>query len=224
MVEGERDALLDSRSGSRTRASRAPRGMLVFDIELISHRVPSNAQTVLHGRPAIAALRSSCSAGVLVVGLASPGSAGVGRATSRVKLDGYAEWQPARRAGRRRPARARRPADEVEGQVHDHRRRAARATKCASTASAQPDGAVLAREIDVRPNGKALFETDVQKGTDELEGLWLRNGEAFEADAGGRRCVIGEIEKRGPRVDRVRRPGPAAWRRRTSISRSCAST
>ena len=68
-----------------------------------------------------------------------------------------------------------------------------------------PDGAVLAREIDVRPNGSALFESDVQKGTEELEGLWLRTGQAFEVDNAGRKRVIGEIDKSGPRVERVRR-------------------
>lgn len=68
-----------------------------------------------------------------------------------------------------------------------------------------PSGVVLAGEIDVRPNGTAMFEPQVQEGTTELEGLWLRNGAAFEADANGRKIVIGEIEEQGPRVDRVRR-------------------
>jgi Zn-dependent protease with chaperone function len=69
----------------------------------------------------------------------------------------------------------------------------------------RPDGVVLAREIDVRPNGMALFENEVQSGTNELEGLWLRSGEAFEEDPEGRKKPIGEIERHGARVDRVRR-------------------
>jgi Zn-dependent protease with chaperone function len=69
----------------------------------------------------------------------------------------------------------------------------------------QPDGWVLAREIDVRPNGAALFETDVQKGTDDLEGLWLRAGAAFEGDGRGNKKVIGDIERDGARVGRVER-------------------
>jgi Zn-dependent protease with chaperone function len=68
----------------------------------------------------------------------------------------------------------------------------------------QPTGEVLALEIDVRPNGTALFEPEVQQGTNELEGLWLRNREAFEADATGKKKTIGEIEETGPRVARVR--------------------
>jgi hypothetical protein len=68
----------------------------------------------------------------------------------------------------------------------------------------QASGEVLAREIDVRPNGTAMFEPEVQKGTDELEGLWLRNRAAFEADRSGKKIEIGEIEEAGRRVERVR--------------------
>jgi Domain of unknown function (DUF5666)/Peptidase family M48 len=68
----------------------------------------------------------------------------------------------------------------------------------------QPDGSVLATEIDVRPNGTALFEPEVLQGTNELEGLWLRNRTAFEADANGKKIEIGDIEEAGRNVDRVR--------------------
>jgi hypothetical protein len=69
----------------------------------------------------------------------------------------------------------------------------------------QPDGAILAREIDVRENGTAFFERDVQQGSNTLEGLWLRNGTAFEGDARGRRVVLGEVSRDGPEVTRIRR-------------------
>jgi Zn-dependent protease with chaperone function len=68
----------------------------------------------------------------------------------------------------------------------------------------QPTGDVLAVEIDVRANGTALFEPEVQQGSNELEGLWLRNRAAFEADGAGKKVTIGEIEETGPRVARVR--------------------
>ena len=68
----------------------------------------------------------------------------------------------------------------------------------------QASGDVLALEIDVRPNGNALFENEVQQGTNELEGLWLRNRAAFEADGSGKKVEIGEIEESGRRVQRVR--------------------
>jgi Zn-dependent protease with chaperone function len=68
----------------------------------------------------------------------------------------------------------------------------------------QSSGVVLAREIDVRPNGSALFENEVQHGTNELEGLWLKNRAAFEADSKGKKIAIGDIQEAGPRVERVR--------------------
>jgi Zn-dependent protease with chaperone function len=73
------------------------------------------------------------------------------------------------------------------------------------TGTRQPDGTVLASDIDVRPNGDAWFESAVQLGTDELEELWVRNGQAFEGDPRGRRIVFGEIDKDSHEVDRVRR-------------------
>src|SRR5262245_14962335 len=71
-------------------------------------------------------------------------------------------------------------------------------------ATREPDGTLVASEVDVRPNGAALFESDVQHGTDALEGLWLQDGQAFEGDASGRKLVIGEVHKDGREVERVR--------------------
>jgi Zn-dependent protease with chaperone function len=141
-------------------------------------------------------------AGALIVGLTA-GFPTVA-AQSSVRLDGYAEW---RKPGIVVVDGQRVRADQHtkwEGAVatvdavplgHEVRVRGAR----------QADGAVLASEIDVRPNGMALFEGEVRSGTDELEGLWLRSGEAFEADSRGRKTVIGEVEREGRSVDRVRR-------------------
>ena len=141
-------------------------------------------------------------AGVLIVGL----TAGLPTVTAQtaIRLDGYAEW---RKAG----------VLVVDGQ----RVRADERTKWKGPVTAisavplghevrvkgdrQADGIVRAYEIDVRPNGTALFENEVRTGTDELEGLWLRSGEAFEADGGGRMKVIGEVAREGRAVDRVRR-------------------
>jgi Zn-dependent protease with chaperone function len=121
-----------------------------------------------------------------------------------VRLDGYAEW---RRSGSivvdgqrvQADANTRWKGDSKStGSIplgHEVRVRGGRS----------PDGTVLAREIDVRPNGSALFEDEVQKGTNELEGLWLRSGQAFEVDARGQRKVIGEVSRDGRSVDRVRR-------------------
>jgi Zn-dependent protease with chaperone function len=126
------------------------------------------------------------------------------RAQESLKLDSYAEW--------------RRPGELV---VDGQRVRADERTKWKGKfkqiddvpvghevrvhGSRQPDGSILAREIDVRPNGTALFEPEVQQGTTELEGMWLRAGEAFEADARGGKKAIGEIERDGPKVARIER-------------------
>lgn len=70
----------------------------------------------------------------------------------------------------------------------------------------QANGTVLAREIDVRPNGDdALFEEDVLKGTTELEEAWLEDMMAFEPGEGDEIEEIGEVEDDGPRVARVQR-------------------
>jgi Zn-dependent protease with chaperone function len=125
-------------------------------------------------------------------------------AQSGVKLDGYAEW--------------RRGADLI---VDGQRVRADAATgwrgkyariaevnigdEVRVTGNRVADGAVVAREIDVRPNtSTALFESDVMAGTNQIEMAWRNNSQAFEADAKGRKVVIGEIENDGGRVDRLR--------------------
>jgi len=142
-------------------------------------------------------------AGLVVVGLVA-GTGGVSAEDGAIKLDSYAEWKlPGALVvdGQKVVADAQ---TKWKGKFtsldavpvgHEVRVQGMR----------QPSGAVLAREIDVRPNGSALFENEVQKGTDELEGLWLRNGEAFEADSKGKKIAIGEIEKEGRHVQRVQR-------------------
>ena len=139
---------------------------------------------------------------VLVVGLA----AGQPRlsAAQGVHLDSYAEWK--------------REGDLV---VDGQRVRATPKTKWKGTHTSigdvplgdevrvhgirQPDGVVLATEIDVRPNGpNALFEAVVRNGTDQLEAAWTERKLAFEPAANGKIKTIGEVADEGPQVDRVR--------------------
>jgi metalloendopeptidase OMA1, mitochondrial len=138
----------------------------------------------------------------LVVGL----TAGVPELSAQgaVKLDGYAEWKPATGVL---------VVDAQRVRVNDRTKWKGEYRRVDDvplgyevrvSGARQPDGTVLAREIDVRPNGSALFESDVQQGTAQLEGLWLQSGSAFEADQQGRKKVIGEIERDGRRVNRVR--------------------
>ena len=141
-------------------------------------------------------------AGVLLIGLTA--GLPISAAQDSIRLDGYAEWRRAglivvdgQRVRADQSTRWKGAPTSIEEVPLGHEVRV-RGTR-------HQDGTVLARHIDVRPNGDALFETDVQNGTDELEGLWLRSGEAFEVDARGRKKVIGEVSRDGRSVDRVRR-------------------
>lgn len=70
----------------------------------------------------------------------------------------------------------------------------------------QANGDVLAKEIEAKPNGDALFEDDVMAVTDEIEELWVEAGEMFESsDDDSEVEVIGELVERGRDVDRVQR-------------------
>lgn len=66
------------------------------------------------------------------------------------------------------------------------------------------DGTVLAREIECKPNGQALFESDLHEAFDETEAEFLRRGRVFEEDEDGRETVVGRMRTDGPDVDRVR--------------------
>ncbi len=67
------------------------------------------------------------------------------------------------------------------------------------------DGVILAREIEAKPNGSALFESEVIAATDEAEQSYRRAGRFFETDANGHRQNKGRLYESGPEVDRVRR-------------------
>jgi len=67
------------------------------------------------------------------------------------------------------------------------------------------DGRVLARQLEARPNGSALFEKEVREATDEMEAKWLAEGGVFETDKDGKQRLVGKTIDEGPEVDRARR-------------------
>ncbi|GAB4242853.1 MAG: hypothetical protein Kow00109_18600 [Acidobacteriota bacterium] len=69
----------------------------------------------------------------------------------------------------------------------------------------QPDGVVLADEVEAKPNGVQMFEPQVLQATNHIEELWLKEGRMFVETEEGKKEVIGRILETGPPVERVRR-------------------
>jgi len=67
------------------------------------------------------------------------------------------------------------------------------------------DGRVLAKKIEAKPNGNALFEADVLAATNEIEKMWTERGKMYYPLSDGGEKEIGKIYESGPRVQRVRR-------------------
>ena len=64
----------------------------------------------------------------------------------------------------------------------------------------QRDGSLLAREVEAKPNGKALFEGEVRSATDQAEAQARQSGRF-----GDTKAPVGKLIESGPRVERVRR-------------------
>lgn len=68
------------------------------------------------------------------------------------------------------------------------------------------DGTVLARELEAKPNGDALFEKDLRSAFDDMEQQYLRRGRMYDEDDKGRiEHDYGRLRDEGPDVERVRR-------------------
>jgi Zn-dependent protease with chaperone function len=149
--------------------------------------------------PALALVVAVCP---LVAGAFSPGTQGE---SSTVKVEGYAEFKKGphlivdgQRVGVTASTKFRGPnitgLDSVplgyEVKVEGIR---------------EADGSILATRLEAKPNGQALFETDVVNASDQAEAVWIENGMMFEPLQDGRALKIGDIKEHGPEVDRVRR-------------------
>lgn len=64
------------------------------------------------------------------------------------------------------------------------------------------DGTLMATRVEARPNGDAMFETDVLDATNEIEREWVQAGRMYEPLEDGSEEVIGRLV-RGNRLDRV---------------------
>ena len=212
MVDGEKTRFWIPQRLAYDDKPGAPRGMLVFDIELlatvIGHAAGDRALLLLLGALLPSASRRDFHT--------------VGRRKLGDQAESYAEWRKRGELivdGQRLHSDR---SDEVERQVRDPDA-VPLGFEVRVDGLREPDGALSRGEIDVRANGTALFESDVQQGTDALEGLWLQDGAAFEGDARGRRLVIGEVSRKDARSS-ASAGSSTASRRPTSISPGCAST
>src|SRR5262249_48030810 len=67
------------------------------------------------------------------------------------------------------------------------------------------DGALVARELEAKPNGEAMFEKDVRNLTDQAEAQAHSTGRFGQTAADGHDQSQGRLIESGPQVDRVRR-------------------
>jgi Zn-dependent protease with chaperone function len=66
------------------------------------------------------------------------------------------------------------------------------------------DGTILADEVEAKPNGDALFESDLRQAFDETEKKYRAEGRVFEEGENGKTAELGELKEGGPQVERVR--------------------
>jgi Zn-dependent protease with chaperone function len=71
--------------------------------------------------------------------------------------------------------------------------------------SRRSDGSILATRVEAKPDGMAMFESDVLSATNQIERMWVQAGAMYSEGPRGRRQTIGEIVEDGPEVERVRR-------------------
>jgi Zn-dependent protease with chaperone function len=143
----------------------------------------------------------------LAAGLAAPGvrAQDEGQAGRGEKVDGYAEY----RAGDCVIADAQRvcpgPGMKFKG--------AGEAKSFASIplgyelkakGRRQADGTLVAREVEAKPNGSAMFEGEIRAATDQAEAQAREKGRFSEGD-GKKETSVGRLIESGPQVDRVRR-------------------
>jgi predicted Zn-dependent protease len=67
-----------------------------------------------------------------------------------------------------------------------------------------PDGTLLAQEIEAKPNGDSLFESDLRAAFDEMESRYRRTGRMFEEQENGHVVVYGRLWEEGREVKRAR--------------------
>jgi Zn-dependent protease with chaperone function len=127
------------------------------------------------------------------------------KADGPAKIEGYAEW----RQGEALVVDGQRvvlaPGGTFEGKGEAKRFDAVPlGYEVELKAARRGDGALLATEVQARPNGVAMFEKNVKTLTDEAEAKYRRAGQFYQT-SGKTRKSIGRLYDSGPDVDRLRR-------------------
>src|SRR5262249_45570709 len=65
------------------------------------------------------------------------------------------------------------------------------------------DGSILARQLEAKPNGVALYEREAHQSFDQLEGAYVTRGSMWRPSTTGNK-VVGPIHNSGPDVEGVR--------------------
>jgi Zn-dependent protease with chaperone function len=117
------------------------------------------------------------------------------------KVDGYAEW----RAGECLIADAQRvcPGPKLKFKGDGEARSFASIPlgyELKAKGKRQRDGSLLAREVEAKPNGSAMFEGEVRSATDQAEAQARESGRFGDSKA-----PVGKLVESGPQVERVRR-------------------
>jgi hypothetical protein len=130
---------------------------------------------------------------------------GHGGEAPEVGLDGYAEWRQGSNLvvdGQRVRAAAK-LRFKGGGEAHDFRS-IPLGYEVKVKGARLADGTVLAREVEARPNGDAMFEGDLKRAFNDTEAEYRRKHKVFEEGEDGKVEEIGRLLERGPEVERTR--------------------
>jgi Zn-dependent protease with chaperone function len=67
-----------------------------------------------------------------------------------------------------------------------------------------PDGSIVAKTIEAKPNGMAFMEKNVLQQTEQAEQAYVKAAKMYEAGADGKARSMGNLLSTGPQVDRCR--------------------
>ena len=67
-----------------------------------------------------------------------------------------------------------------------------------------PDGAIVAKSVEAKPNGMAFMEKDVLAATDQAEQAYVKAAKVYDTGPDGQEHSMGKLVTSGPQVDRAR--------------------